>query len=124
MSLIVRQRWDGKIVLYTKGADSMMLARAAAGQDMQGHIEEHLVRGRGRGRGGAGRGGAGRGGAGRGGAGRGGAGRGGSMAGLRAAANGSVWALMLSPCMLPCLFLHYLKLWVRSETPGLFAKKR
>jgi hypothetical protein len=86
MSLIVRQRWDGKIVLYTKGADSMMLARAAAGQDMQGHIEEHLVRGRGRGRGGAGRGGAGRGGAGRGGAGRGGAGRGGSMAGLRAAA--------------------------------------
>jgi magnesium-transporting ATPase (P-type) len=43
MSLIVRQRWDGKIVLFTKGADSVMLARVEPGQEAQAAIEDHLV---------------------------------------------------------------------------------
>lgn len=44
MSLIVRQRWDGRIVLFCKGADSIMLERDAPGQAVRARIEEHLVR--------------------------------------------------------------------------------
>ena len=46
MSLIARQRWDGRIVLFCKGADTVMLARSREGQAITESIEAHLVRGR------------------------------------------------------------------------------
>lgn len=47
MSLIARQRWDGRIILFCKGADTVMLARVRDGQAIQRPIEAHLVRRRG-----------------------------------------------------------------------------
>lgn len=44
MSLVARQRWDGRIILFCKGADTVMLARARDGQAIQASIEAHLVR--------------------------------------------------------------------------------
>jgi len=43
MSLIARQRWDGRIILFCKGADSIMLGRVKPGQEIQASVEQHLV---------------------------------------------------------------------------------
>ena len=46
MSLIVRQRWDGRVVLYCKGADSVVLKLLEEGGGQAAElqaVEAHLV---------------------------------------------------------------------------------
>lgn len=43
MSLVLRQQWDKRVVLMSKGADTVMLKRAAAGQHGREAVEAHLV---------------------------------------------------------------------------------
>ncbi|KAI8470537.1 MAG: ATPase, phospholipid transporter [Monoraphidium minutum] len=42
MSLVVRQRWDGRILLMCKGADSIMLRRTRDDRGLEGSVHKHL----------------------------------------------------------------------------------
>jgi magnesium-transporting ATPase (P-type) len=44
MSLIVKEEKSGKILLMTKGADSIVLPRTSLGKKVKETIEEHLYK--------------------------------------------------------------------------------